>query len=162
VSGALDASVGGLNIAGAGDIDANSSSAQTVEYNYVYKDVRRSVYTPAFRNKRLELFEVFDFGNINQPMGQRNTSTVAPASSSSITFVIEHSKLAAESLQKNGRSTEVNLQTAYKQVLARDTVAQRERNLPPISEFPGILATENQWAQLFQMLFASLDFRYLE
>ena len=64
VSGELKLDYLGPNIAGAGDIDPNTTSAQSIEYGYVYKDARRSVYTPAFRNKRLELFEVFDFGDI--------------------------------------------------------------------------------------------------
>ncbi len=163
VSGALDKSVGGSNIAGAGDIDANSSSAQTVEYNYVYKDRRRSVYTPAFRNKRLELFEVFDFGNINQPMGQRNTSTVAPQALYLLNhpFVIEQCKLAAELLQRSGRPADLSLHTAYKQVLARPpSLREKEICLQFLNSTE--TSSDDRWAQLFQMLFASLDFRYLE
>ena len=37
-----------------------------------------SVYTPVFRNKVLELFEVFDFADPNVCLGRRNVSTVAP------------------------------------------------------------------------------------
>ena len=77
VNGNLDKTMFGPNIEGAGEIDANTTAAQNVEYNYVFKDTRRSVYTPAFRVKRHELFELFDFGNINFLLGQRNVSTVA-------------------------------------------------------------------------------------
>ncbi len=66
MSGQLDPKVGGPNVK-ADAIDSNSGAAQNLEYNYVFTDVRRSVYTPAFRNKRLELFETFDFADINQP-----------------------------------------------------------------------------------------------
>ena len=55
---------------------ANDFSAQNIEYKYEFADTRRSVYTPAFRNKRLELFEVFDFGDINATQGARNASNV--------------------------------------------------------------------------------------
>lgn len=163
VSGALNDSFGGSNIDGAGDIDANSSSAQTVEYNYVYNDVRRSVYTPAFRNKRLELFEVFDFGNINQPMGQRNTSTVAPQALYLLNhpFVLEQCKLAAERLQQNGGTKETQLNAAYKQVLAR-TPSPKEKEICLQFLNSTEASGENPWTQVYQMLFASLDFRYLE
>ena len=96
VNGEIDLTLYGPNIEGAGAIDANSARAQQIEYNYVFKDKRRSpgVYTPAFRVKRNELFEVFDFGNVNFTMGQRNVSTVALQALYMLNnpFVIEQSK----------------------------------------------------------------------
>ena len=163
VGGALEKQVGGPNIAGAGDIDANNSSAQSIEYNYVYKDLRRSVYTPAFRNKRLELFEVFDFGDINQAVGQRNQSNVAPQALYLLNhpFVLEQSKLAAEAALKNDASDASRLQTAYLQVLGRPPT-------PKELEIAGRFLSNaredaaDTWSQLYQMLFASIDFRYLD
>ncbi len=163
VSGVLEKQVGGSNIAGAGDIDPNNFSAQNVEYNYVYKDLRRSVYTPAFRNKRLELFDVFDFSDINQPVGQRNQSNVAPQALYLLNhpFVLEQSKLAAEAALKSPHSDASRLQNAYHQVLGR----------PPSSKETqiclGFLSKSqappaDTWSQLYQMLFASLDFRYID
>src|SRR5262249_30086084 len=46
------------------------------ERDYVFDDVRRSVYTPIFRNRMNELFDVFDFPDPNMVMGRRNVSTV--------------------------------------------------------------------------------------
>jgi len=76
---------------------ATTGGAGKLEYDFVFTDSRRSLYTPAFRNKRLELFEAFDFGNINQPIGQRNTSTVAPQALYLMNhdFVITQSREAA-------------------------------------------------------------------
>jgi Protein of unknown function (DUF1549)/Protein of unknown function (DUF1553)/Planctomycete cytochrome C len=98
VSGKLDLKIGGPNIGGAGEIDANTTAAQNTEYTYVFTDTRRSVYTPAFRAKRLELFEAFDFANINQTIGERNTSTVAPQALYLLNspFVIEQAQAAAQ------------------------------------------------------------------
>ncbi|RFC43754.1 MAG: Protein of unknown function (DUF1553)/Protein of unknown function (DUF1549), partial [Verrucomicrobia bacterium] len=162
-SGGLDPRFGGSNIAGAGDIDANNFSAQNIEYNYVYTDVRRSVYTPAFRNKRLELFEVFDFGNINQPVGQRNSSTVAPQALFLLNhpFLLEQSRLAAQTALKATPSPQERLQAAYRQVLGRPPSAKEtaicNRFLAGAPE-----PDAEVWAQLYQMLFASLDFRYID
>ena len=51
-AGRLDLARGGPNF---------GATTPASEYGYIFTDVRRSVYTPAFRNRRLELFEVFDF-----------------------------------------------------------------------------------------------------
>ena len=109
----------GPNIAGAGDIDPNTTGAQNIEYGLRFKDTRRSVYTPAFRNKRLELFEAFDFGDINSPMGQRNVSTVAPQALFFLNhpFVVDQARAAAErtlALPENER-----LISAFRRTLGR-------------------------------------------
>src|SRR5262249_35182606 len=49
----------------------------TSEYGYTFDDTRRSIYTPVFRNRLLELFEAFDFPDPNLVIGKRNVSTVA-------------------------------------------------------------------------------------
>ena len=110
--------------------DANASTAQNTEYTYVFSDTRRSVYTPAFRAKRLELFEVFDFGNVNQTLGQRNVSTVAPQALFLLNspFVMEQAKLAAERSLANPKLDEAaRLDLAYRTALGRlPTKAERE------------------------------------
>jgi len=163
VSGKLDLKEGGPNIGGAGEIDANTTAAQNVEYTYVYTDVRRSVYTPAFRNKRLELFEVFDFGNINQSISQRNTSTVAPQALYLLNhpFVVENAAAAAERSLNAPLEEEARLANAYIEVLGRrpslkETQIAR-RFLDQTRSSPA-----EAWAQLYQMLFACMDFRYMD
>ncbi|MGB8168244.1 MAG: DUF1553 domain-containing protein [Chthoniobacteraceae bacterium] len=160
-SGQLELKIGGLNIGSAGDIDANSFTAQNTEYSYVFADKRRSVYTPAFRNKRLELFEVFDFGDINQSAGQRNVSTVAPQALFFLNhpFVIEQAKAAAERTLAVPGTDDERIASAFRRTLGRaPSAAEREK----CRSFLEMNATPDAWAELHQMLFACVDFRYLE
>ena len=163
VNGNLDLKMFGPNIAGAGEINANNTAAQMVEYNYLFEDTRRSVYTPAFRVKRHELFELFDFGNVNFSIGQRNTSTVALQALYMLNnpFVLEQSRLAAESLLKGVKNPNDRVDVAFRKTLGRPPTDQEWKL---ISEFlKDGLSTESvtEWASVFQSLFGSFDFRYL-
>ena len=166
-SGELKLEVGGPNIGngpnGAANLPVNA------EYTYVFTDTRRSVYTPAFRNQRLELFEVFDFGDINAPIGQRNVSTVAPQALYLMNhpFVVEQAKLAARrALAATDRHDDARILEAYRVTLGRPPT-QRERELALQFLASGERASSPQspslelWAQLYQALFACMDFRYL-
>jgi hypothetical protein len=162
VSGVLDQKIGGPNIDGAADIDANTFSAQNVEYGYVFKDTRRSIYTPAFRNKRLEFFEVFDFGDINQPVGQRNVSTVAPQALFLLNheFVLEQSRAAAKRIFGPTWSVEERIATAFQRTLGRQP---GELELQKCRQFVEADASSAEvWAQFQQTLFACVDFRYVD
>ncbi len=159
VSGELKLDYLGPNIGGAGEIDANNFSAQNTEYGYVYADTRRSVYTPAFRNKRLELFEVFDFGDINASIGQRNVSTVAPQALFFLNsqFVIEQARAgAAKTLELPDAD---RIDALFRRTLGRaPTAAERAKCV----HFLGAEPSLETWAQLHQTLFACVDFRYLD
>lgn len=167
VSGTLDLKSGG-STANASAIDPNSGVAQNLEYNFVFTDTRRSVYTPAFRNKRLELFEAFDFSDINQTIGKRNTSTIAPQALYFLNhpFVIEQSQKAAEIMMQMHESDDKLILLAYRQTLGRMPTA-RERALAldyvqiSASEPDAVQRRQENWSQLIQCLFASVDFRYL-
>jgi hypothetical protein len=163
VSGQLKLNYLGPNIGGAGDIDANNFSAQNTEYNYVYADTRRSVYTPAFRNKRLELFEAFDFGDINSTIGQRNISTVAPQALFLLNhpFVVEQAKKAAEHTMTLPGTDDDRLVAAYRLTLGR---APSPAELEKCRRFlaSGPTPSLETWTMLHQTLFACLDFRYLD
>jgi mono/diheme cytochrome c family protein len=158
-SGQLALDYLGPNIQGAGDIDANDTASQNTEYQYEFTDTRRSVYTPAFRNRRLELFEVFDFADINASVGQRHTSTVAPQALYLLnhSFVVEQARAAAErtlALPDSDR-----LPAAFHRTLGRaPSAAEREK----CTTFLGATPSLEAWAQLHQALFACVDFRYLE
>ncbi|HEY1051956.1 MAG TPA: DUF1553 domain-containing protein, partial [Prosthecobacter sp.] len=76
-AGTLDRAFGGPGVSEVKAIDANDQKIQNIEYGYQFLDTRRSLYTAAFRNVRHPLFEVFDFADINGPIAQRTTSTVA-------------------------------------------------------------------------------------
>jgi hypothetical protein len=161
VSGQLKLDYLGPNIAGAGDIDANNFSAQNIEYAYVFTDTRRSVYTPAFRNKRLELFEAFDFGDINSTTGQRNISTVAPQALYLLNhpFVVEQARAAAERTLARSASNEDRIVAAFRGSLGR---APSAAELAKCRRFLGEEPSLEAWAELHQTLFACLDFRYIE
>jgi len=163
VSGQLKLDYLGPNIGGAGDIDANTTAAQNTEYNYVYADTRRSVYTPAFRNKRLELFDAFDFGDINATMGQRNVSTVAPQALFMLNhpFVVEQARKAAEHSLARAGTDDDRIVDAFRETLGR---APSPAEMDKCRRFlaSGPKATVETWTLLHQTLFACVDFRYLD
>ncbi|MSU47690.1 MAG: DUF1553 domain-containing protein [Opitutus sp.] len=166
-SGQLDLAFGGPNFSGAGGANAAPPAS---EYGYVFTDTRRSVYTPAFRNRRLELFEVFDFADINAPIGQRAATTVAPQALFLMNhpFTIEQAKLAAQrALRLTDRDDAARIEEAYRVALGRAPTA-RERALA--LQFVGAAsgtagggddARLEVWAEFHQSLFACVDFRYL-
>ena len=154
VSGELDGTVLGPNIVKAGAIDANDTGAQNIEYGYEFKDMRRSVYTPAFRNRRLDLFEVFDFGNINAPLGARTTSTVAPQA----LFFLNHPWVIARARAAAVRGS--SLDAAFAATLGRAPRAGERAKLEAFLAANG--SGEAAWEQVFQALFASVDFRFSE
>jgi hypothetical protein len=159
ISGQLAPDYLGPNIKGAGDIDANDTASQNTEYQYEFTDTRRSVYTPAFRNRRLELFEVFDFADINASMGQRHTSTVAPQA----LYLLNHSFVLAQARAAAERTLALpegdRLASAFRRTLGRaPSAAEREKCLAFLGPAPSL----ETWAQLHQALFACVDFRYVE
>ncbi|MBL9210154.1 MAG: DUF1553 domain-containing protein [Opitutaceae bacterium] len=163
-SGKLDLTVGGPNI-----VLGPGSAAQGYEYGYVFADLRRGVYTPAFRNRRLDVFEVFDFADANAPIGVRPVTTVAPQALYLMNhpFVLEQAALAAQrTLAAVTGSDAARLDYAYRLALGRLPTAQ-ERAValqfvaavaPPDS---GDQARLDAWAQVHQALFCCVDFRYL-
>ena len=166
-SGELKLDIGGPNI-GSGPTGA-ANLPVNAEYGYVFTDTRRSVYTPAFRNQRLELFEVFDFADINAPIGQRNVSTVAPQALYLMNhpFVIEQAKHAAKrALAAGDRTDDARIVEAYRTALGRPPTAREHdlaKNFLAAGEKPaGAPAPRlDQWAQFYQALLACVDFRYL-
>ena len=169
ISGELRNEVGGPNIIDAKAVDANSSLSQTLEYNYVFNDTRRSVYTPAFRNKRHELFEAFDFADINAPIGKRNTSTVAPQALFMMNhpFVMDQATKGAARLLKQPIDDAELVRTAYQQILGRKPSPQEQLLASSFIQTSASDEDKNaarlQSVSLFlQTLFASAEFRYLK
>jgi cytochrome c553 len=153
VSGRLDCSVGGPTI----------KKGTTSEIAYRFDDARRGVYTPIFRNKLLELFEAFDFGDPNLVTGARNVSTVATQALYLMNspFVTEQARQAARKLlevpdlDESGR-----LERAYRLALGRSPTP-RERDIA--LKFIGSSGGERsaRWERFYQALFACIDFRYV-
>jgi hypothetical protein len=160
-AGTLDLSMGGPNIAGAGAIDANDTAAQNVEYGYIFNDTRRSVYTPAFRNKRHELFETFDFADINATAGRRNTSTIAPQALFLMNhpFVREQARRAAARLLSSGGNGAALVERAFLLALGR-TPNENERAAIG-GELRSAVDPTEAWTNVFMALFGCIDFRYL-
>ncbi len=162
-SGELDLTAGGPTIRPDGPKGLSADG----EYGYVFNDVRRSVYTPVFRNRLHELFEAFDFADPNATQGARNVSTVAPQALYLLNnpFVIERARKAAEQqLAVEEWDDATRVEQAFRRVLGRppspgeQRIALQAVTLPPAASLPERLAA---WERLFQALFASLDFRYL-
>ncbi len=165
--GQLKLDVGGPNIGegphGAANLPVNA------EYTYVFKDTRRSVYTPAFRNKRLELFEVFDFGDTNAPVGLRHVSTVAPQALFLMNhpFVTDQARHAASrTLAAADRTELARIDAAYRLILGRAPTPREREVAHTFVTAPDVEAAAtppaDRWAHFFQALFASIDFRYLD
>jgi hypothetical protein len=165
-SGQLDLTIGGPNIA-EGAVLQDASSTNPTEYAYEFTDTRRSVYTPAFRNRMHELFEVFDFANQNSATAERNVTTVAPQALLMLNspFVMQQARAAAaRSLaQDPSLSDDQRLTRAFRETLAREP-SPEERQIAAsaidVGDDPD--ARLAAWQQLFQALFGSVDFRYID
>ena len=165
---ATDARWAGPNVGDARAVNSNDTSAQNLEYGYAFGDTRRSVYTAAFRNVRHPLFEAFDFADINQPIGQRTTSTVATQALYLMNHpqVIELARTAARRLPQDG-APEAGIRRAYQLALSRppdaaETALARDFLEVAISGNATEAERRDAWAQLIQTLWATPEFRYLD
>jgi hypothetical protein len=153
VSGRLDRTLGGPTM----------RKGTASEYGYQFDDVRRSVYTPVFRNRLLELFEAFDFADPNLVGGRRNVSTVATQALFLMNspFVLEEARHAAKAALASPGPDEARVERAYRAALGRlPTARERELALACVggaSEEERVTA----WERFYQALFACLDFRYV-
>jgi hypothetical protein len=128
--------------------------------------MRRGVYAPVFRNSLPDLFEVFDFANPSVVVGSRSVSTVASQALFMMNneFVIEQSRSAAERLLKELPAVDdrARIERAYRMALGRrPTVAEMRL----AREFVGSAEEATRieiWGEFYQVLFASLDFRYID
>ena len=161
-AGRLDRTLGGLSIAGAGEIDANDTAAQTIEYGYVFDDVRRSVYTPAFRNRRPPLFEAFDFADINASAGGRQASTVAVQALflGNDPFVVEACRAVAQRVRAEALTDEDRLDRAFRLLVGRrPSAGERSAAVDFLARVGG---EPEAWAVLCQAIVSSPDFRFLD
>jgi len=161
----LDLRLYGPNIEGHDMLKSTAMASYKVdiEYNYVFKDTRRSVYTPAFRVTRHELFELFDFGNANFTMGSRNVSTVALQALYLLNnpFVIEQSRHAAELLLAEIKNPEERIDEAFRRTLGRTPSGQERQLVASYLQNGQSTDSVEDWGSVFQILFGSIDFRYL-
>lgn len=167
----LELKVGGPNIGDAKAVDSNDTKVQNLEYGYTFNDTRRSLYTPAFRNVRHPLFEVFDFADINQPIAQRTVSTVATQALFLMNhpMVIEQARHAADRLlgDRTLKTDAVRIKQAYVIALNRPgTTRELAAGADFIEGTTSGNATMDErrdvWARLIQTLWSTPDFRFLK
>ncbi|MBL6831996.1 MAG: PSD1 domain-containing protein [Pirellulales bacterium] len=163
VAGTLVSDLGGPGISDP-KVLANAGSETPSEYTFVFTDTRRSIYTPAFRNRRLELFEVFDAANPNAVVGRRPVSTVAPQALYLLNspFVMEQASAAATRLLAEPLGDPAaGVDRAFRQTLGRGpTAREHELVLAAVAgSGPDAIAA---WATVYQSLFGCIDFRTLE
>ncbi|MBA4066135.1 MAG: hypothetical protein C0501_20940 [Isosphaera sp.] len=133
------------------------------DYGFKHTAVCRSVYLPVFRNALPELFEAFDFADPSVTTGKRTTSTVAPQALFMMNnpFAVEQAKHAAARLLAEAHPDDAaRVVRAYRLTLGRaPTAGERAVAAKFLAAQPDPKAA---WAALFQALFASADFRFIE
>jgi hypothetical protein len=137
-------------------------SGLAVDYGFRHEDTRRSVYSPVFRNALPEFFEVFDFADPSMVVGHRDASIVAPQALFLMNhpFVIDQARRAAHRLLAEvDLDDEGRVRRAYQLTLGRPpTPSECRIGLGFLARGQ---ADEEAWASLFQALFSSIDFRFL-
>src|SRR5262249_50335804 len=132
------------------------------DYGFRHTAPCRSVYLPVFRNALPDLFTAFDFADPSLATGRRTTSTVAPQALFLMNnpFVLEQARQAAARLLAEPLPYDTaRISRAYRLALGRGPT-EGERAVA--NRFVADRAAKDAWAALFQALFASADFRYVE
>ena len=168
-AGTLDRSFGGPGVSEVKAVDANDQKIQNIEYGYQFLDTRRSLYTAAFRNVRHPLFEVFDFADINQPIAQRTTSTVATQALFLMNSpkVIEQARSAADLVLKSSPETDKRINAAFENSLQRPPSAKEQSQVRDFleSSLSGNATADDLrdlWARFIQTLWSTPEFRFLD
>ena len=127
----------------------------------------RSVYLPFFRNSMPEIFLVFDVANPNLVTGKRTASTL-PAQALFLLnspFVLEQSRLAAEHFlttqSADPAAVDMMLGDACWQCVGRSVTETEREALSGFLKRQGSDSVD-AWTSVFQALFSSMDFRYLD
>ena len=152
VSGSLDRSLGGATV----------KSGTKTEYGYNFEGTRRSIYIPVFRNTLPEIMQVFDFADPNLVTGKRTTSSVATQALFLMNnpFVQQQARAAsARFLADKAPGDEEKIDHAYRLALGRSPTVREKQIILDFIRQAG--DPQTAWTQVFQSLFASLDFRYL-
>lgn len=163
ISGELDLAVGGSLI----------PNDLAVDYDFNHREPRRSIYQPVFRNSLPQLYDPFDFANSSLPTGQRARSTTAPQALVLMNhpWVIDRAAHAAVRFsalsvtEPELRTPAVMMDRLCHECFGRSATEEErvlattflENTGEPLSP----LNTE-RLQHLIQVLYASLDFRYLE
>ncbi|HEX8200729.1 MAG TPA: PSD1 and planctomycete cytochrome C domain-containing protein [Isosphaeraceae bacterium] len=134
------------------------------DYGYEDSGTRRSVYVPVFRNALPELFGAFDFADPSLVVGRRDASTVAPQALFLMNhpFALEQARHAALRLLAGpDRDDPARVDRAGQLALGRPPTAAERRLLLGFLAADPATSPDEAWALVFQVLFASADFRYV-
>lgn len=138
----------------------------SADYGYVVQGDRRSVYLPVLRNALPSVFTAFDFADPSMVVGQRQTS---PSVSQALflmndPLVRECAQNAARRLIRETPHAQDadRLERAGLIVLGRSLSADEREILQDVQREQVRLGldAESSWTEIFQLLFASVDFRY--
>ncbi len=161
ISGQLDLNqVGGLTIGKVTQYD------NAYDHDQFSRNIR-SVYVPFFRNCMLEIFEVFDIANPNLVTGQRTSSTLPSQGLFLLNspFMLEQSKVAAEHFLEtqsvDAAALDAMIDEVFRRTLGRPPTVGELKPLQSFLVEEGVDSTD-AWASVFQALFASVDFRYID
>ena len=132
------------------------------EYGYIFKSSTRSIYNPVFRNTLPEIMQVFDFADPNMVTGKRTNSSVPTQALYMLnsSFIRENSINAAKkfTLEFNTDNSS-KIENAYKKVLGR---IPSPKEIQIIQDYLTSQKDElKAWSNIFQSLFSSIDFRFV-
>ncbi len=157
IAGELDLQLGGRAI----------KPGVSADFGYRHDDHRRSIYTPVFRNSLAEVFKAFDFADTSVVTGARNRSTTPQQALFFMNdpFAVDCARQAAERLLAlRELNDEAKIDFAFRLGLGRAaTAAERDGSFRFLaSEISGGAQSREAWMRLWQTIFGSLDFRYLD
>lgn len=132
-----------------------------------YDQHLRSVYMPWFRNSMFEFFDVFDVANSNLVVGRRSVSTL-PAQGLYLMnspYVLQRAEQSAlrfvQTASADPQALPEQIERAAMMVLARRPTDSEAEILQEFVRARGISSPEG-WSAVFQALFGSIDFRYID
>lgn len=156
VNGELDLQIGGSMI--------RPGTGQ--DYNYKHDGNRRAVYWPVFRNSLPDIFRVFDFANPSVGTGRRNSSSTPPQALFLMNnpWVIRQAEMAADrALKDRSLDDAQRVREAVLSTFGREpTSAEADSMLTFVESTANEAERKLRWTQLYQTLFASIDFRYID
>jgi len=155
ISGQLELSMGGSEL----------GEKLKADYGFSYEGNRRSIYVPQLRNSPIEILETFDMANSSFTTGNRDASTVAPQALYLLNhpFVIQQAEHAAKKLLAGDVTEDEKLDQAWRSTLGRYPTRKEKALMKGFLEQHAASpeASSLAWAQVYQSLFGSIDFRYI-
>jgi len=121
---------------------------------------KRSIYMPIIRNYVPPVLETFDFAEPSAVIGRRDVTTVSTQALYMMNnpFVLKQAKAAADRIQNHSADPFARVQAIYLTALGRRATKEE------VDRAVAYVNTEGDkgWPALFQAVFASSEFRYLQ